>query len=201
MKGGSYQNTLYFRRFNNILSICVIGIALYILFTPFWPAIKFSLLTSRQELPVYAQDANPQQKDSSTSSYPSENRIVIPSAFIDEAIVEGNDLSVIDNGGAWRKNLWVESPEEQGNTIIVGHRFTYQNPEGAFYHLDKVKTGDSIILFWNQKRLDYIVKEIKIVPDTEISVENDRGERELTIYTCTPLLTATDRLVVIAKPI
>lgn len=189
------------RTVNTILSVVAILFALYIGITPFLPEIKYRLFTRNQQLPKYGlETANNVSQSESQINYPKENRLVIPSVRIDQQIYEGTDLSVIDNGGVWRKNLWVTSPEERGNTVIVGHRFTYKQPEGALYHLDKIKIGDSISIFWNQKRLNYTVNDVKTVPETEVDIEKDGGVRELTIYTCTPLLTATDRLVVTALP-
>ena len=93
------------------------------------------------------------------------------------------------------------TPDKGGNTVLVGHRFTYKNPEGVFYHLDKVQLGDAITLHWQGNAYDYEVAEIKVVPANEISVEDNTAEPQLTIYTCTPLWSVKNRLVIIAKPL
>jgi LPXTG-site transpeptidase (sortase) family protein len=92
------------------------------------------------------------------------------------------------------------NPATGGNTVLAGHRFTYHDP-AVFYHLDKVKTGDPIIMYWNHKKYTYKVTTILTVPPTEVSVQAPTKEPLLTIYTCTPLWTSKYRLVLQAKPV
>ena len=117
---------------------------------------------------------------------------------MEETINEGNSIATL------RKGVWrlphTSTPDKGGNTVLVGHRFTYSG-QAVFYHLDKVKQGDRITIVWKGKLYSYEVKTIKVVPPTEVSVEANTKEPMLTIYTCTPLLTAKDRLVIQATPI
>lgn len=84
--------------------------------------------------------------------------------------------------------------------MLVGHRFTYDG-NGVFYHLDKLKVGDQLAVFWEGKKYQYTVTETKVVPATATEVEDQTQDPQLTLYTCTPLWSAKDRLVVIAKPL
>ncbi len=198
------KKKLSLRGLNNALTVIVVLFAVYIMVIPFWPSIKYRLITSRRPAPVYGTlgqtRADPASPTPTPLPIPQDNRIVIPSSHIDQPIIEGYGLWVIEDGGSWRKNLWVESPKDIGNTVIIGHRFTYKNPEGAFYNLDKVAVGDDIAIYWQGEELLYTVAEIKIVAPEAVEVEAATSDRRLTLYTCTPLVTAENRLVVVAFP-
>ena len=84
--------------------------------------------------------------------------------------------------------------------MLVGHRFTYDGP-ATFYSLDKVSIGDNIVVYWSSREYDYRVESIKVVPPTAIEVEAPTKDAQLTIYTCTPLWSAKNRLVIVSKPI
>jgi sortase A len=101
--------------------------------------------------------------------------------------------------GVWHLP-YTSTPDKGGNTVLVGHRFTYAGP-AVFYHLDKVQVGDDVTMQWQNKTYTYTVTEVKVVPPTETSVEANTKDPQLTIYTCTPLWTAKNRLVIVAKPV
>jgi LPXTG-site transpeptidase (sortase) family protein len=185
---------------NRALSTVAILGALYLALLPYLPQLYYQYSKKTNPVQLYSDKATDKNVDPA-SLYPDDNRIVIPSAHIDQAIVEGTALDVIEDGGAWRKPLWNSGPEEAGNTVIVGHRFTYQNPLGTFYALDKVAVGDTVALYWNKKELLYKITEIKEVDRFAIEVEDNTTERMLTLYTCTPLITAENRLVITATPV
>lgn len=189
------------RRVNNLLTIGVVLFAGYILVTPYIPSIKWLFKDKSNAAPYAGQLRSETVKTGEVAPTPKENRIVIPSALVDLPILEGNGLWVVDNGGSWRKNLNTSSPKEVGNTLIVAHRFTYTQPDDGFYHLDKVKVGDKFALYWEGEELLYEVTETKTVSETAVEIEYNTSDRRLTLYTCTPVLTAQNRLVVIAKPV
>lgn len=186
---------------NNILSTVVVVVALYILAVPFYPIIKNFITASKKPAVPYQGKLAESLGVSAPNPLPKENKIVIPAAKIDVPIYTGKSLSVIDNGGSWIKNIWTQDPRDNGNTIIIGHRFTYKHPEGAFYNLDKVDVGDRLAVYWEGDELLYEVTERKTVGPDQVEVEAKTEDRILTIYTCTPLYTATHRLVLIAKPV
>lgn len=193
--------TMRHRHLNNILTVFIVVFALYIIVTPYIPEILWRLRprTSAPYAGALAESTGDTSK--ATAQKPPENRIVLPSAGINLPIVEGNGIWVIDSGGSWRKNLWVNSPKEAGNTVVVAHRFSYRNPDGGFYHLDKVRVGDKLAVYWQGEELLYEVREVKTVEPTAVEVEANTSGRTLTLYTCTPVITAEHRLVVIAVPV
>lgn len=187
------------RWFNHGLTVVVALLALYIMFSPFMPQFTWWL---RHDSPVHAivpgksRVADPAKTPSSAPI--TGDQLIIPGLDMREDIHGGNSISAL------RKGVWrlphTSTPDKGGNTVLVGHRFTYSG-QAVFYHLDKVKQGDHISVTWQGKLYNYEVKVIKVVPPTEVSVEANTKEPMLTIYTCTPLLTAKDRLVIQATPI
>ncbi len=87
--------------------------------------------------------------------------------------------------------------------MIAGHRFQYLPPNThTFYNLDKLKIGDKLKVFWNGIEFTYeVFKTFEVFPN-EVWIRNPEGnEKELTLYTCTPIYTSEKRLVVKAKMI
>ena len=120
--------------------------------------------------------------------------------LLNQPILEGSvkDTYSILNHGIWR---WPagSTPDKGSNTILIGHRFTYTQPKGVLYYLNKVKMGDEIGLWWNNKQYVYKVTNISEVPPTQTSIEDPTPDARLTIFTCTPLWLPKDRLVVVAE--
>jgi sortase A len=100
--------------------------------------------------------------------------------------------------GIWR---WPRSstPDKGGNTVFIGHRFTYTNPRGVFYFLNKIKLSDEIGVFWNNKKYLYKVTSVSQVPPNDTAIEDNTPQPELTLFTCTPLWLPKDRLVIVAN--
>ncbi len=122
----------------------------------------------------------------------------MPTALFDGAVIDGPDARALRNGVWHRPNS--SSPDKGGNTVFAGHRFTYTNPQGAFYHLDKLRIGDALAVIWDHHFYHYRVSEVRVVGPNETSIEAPTPQPQLTLYTCTPLTLPKDRLVVIAKP-
>jgi len=134
-----------------------------------------------------------------TVSLPAEgpNRLIMPTALFDQQVFDG-DIRAL-RSGVWHRPA-SSSPDKGGNTVFAAHRFTYSNPRGAFYNLDKLRVGDQIGVYWNNHMYYYIVSETKVVGASEVSIEAPTTQPRLTLYTCTPLTLPKDRLVVIATP-
>lgn len=179
------------RRFNNFLSGLIIVLCLYIIATPWLPELSF-WWRSKGTQPVLIQA----EKTGTTVTYPKDNTLVVPSLGLQELIHEGDSEAVLAKG-VWRRPK-TSSPEKGSNTVLAGHRFTYSNP-AVFYHLDKMRVGDEIILYWQSKKYSYEVSRIYEVLPSAVEVEQYTQEPGLTLYTCTPLWTSKYRLVVQAK--
>ncbi|HKU19142.1 MAG TPA: class E sortase [Candidatus Saccharimonadales bacterium] len=183
-------------RINTVLCIATVLICAYIMIAPLAPLMAFWIATHtgsrmrslNQELtlPINRVPASP-----------SDNRLVIPAMLLDTPINEGRDLSALRTG-PWRRPNG-STPAAGGNTVIAGHRFTYTNPRGTFYFLNKLQPGDRIGIFWRGKRYLYRVTASETVPPTAGNIEAPTKDAQLTLYTCTPLWLPKNRLVVIAK--
>lgn len=189
------------RRANNALTVYVVLVALYLLCAPLLPNLDYWWNGDNSpKTPAYAVAAATGQKPTTSTPVPSGNRIVIPKIRADATINQGPTEAVLEQGPWLRPNT--PAPPDGGNTVIVGHRFSY-NPsvEQPFYHLDKLELGDKIVIAWEGKVYAYAVSQKKVVSATQISVEAPTTNRQLTLYTCTPLWNPVNRLVIVATPL
>lgn len=188
------------KRLNTLLSFLVIILGLYIVISPFLPQIEYWLRDSDpQTIAPYGGELAKSEGNTSTNPPPIENRIVIPSISLNEPIIESSNISAITGGGTWRRPN-SSKPTEDSNTVIVGHRY-FGNNISTFYHLDKVVVGQLLAVYWEGKEIIYQVTETKVVDPSAVSIEAATNEKQLTLYTCTPIWTAKNRLVIIAKPL
>jgi len=127
---------------------------------------------------------------------PTDNRLIIPAMLLSVPINEGADMRAL-RAGPWRRPN-SSTPDHGGNTVIVGHRFTYTDPRGSFYYLDKLRTGDEIGIYWHGNRFLYKVFDTKVVAADDTDIEGQTKNAQLTLYTCTPLWLPKNRLVVTA---
>jgi LPXTG-site transpeptidase (sortase) family protein len=194
------ENPSTLRRINNALSIIVVCLSLYIALSPLWPGMSFWWRThfGRKPALVVANTPVPTDKPKPPEVIPEENTLVIPKLAMQEIIYDGATVAAL------RKGVWhrphTSSPDQGSNTVLVGHRFTYNGP-AVFYNLDKVGPGDQVIIYWQKEKYVYEIKDIKVVLPTAIEIEAPTDEPQLTIYTCTPLLTAKNRLIIRAVPL
>lgn len=135
-----------------------------------------------------------------SDNLPKGNTLIIPSIGLRAPVVEGSDDSALSRG-AWRRPN-TSTPDKGGNTVITGHRFEYLPPNNlTFYHLDKVEDGDKVQVYWEDELYEYEVKSIFVVDPSAVEIEDNTDEPKLTLYTCTPLWTAKNRLVIVAEPL
>jgi sortase A len=185
-------NTKTLSRINSLLLVGIIIVNLYLIAAPLTPMVAFWLSNHSG-----AKTKQLTTKIAGTIPTSVGNRLIVPSMAFDQPIFDGPDMRTLDKG-VWRRPN-TSMPDKGGNTVIVGHRFTYTNPRGAFYYLNKVKIGDEIGIFWQGKKYIYKVSSVSEVSPTQLSVENNTLNAELTLYTCTPLWLPKDRLVVVAQ--
>ena len=82
-----------------------------------------------------------------------------------------------------------------GNAAVAGHRTTYGAP---FAHLDRLRLGDPIIVRTSSASYLYRVDRVVTVSPTSTWVLRPTRTPTLTLTTCTPVLSATSRLVIMA---
>jgi LPXTG-site transpeptidase (sortase) family protein len=186
-------------RINTLLLIAIVLINGYIIMAPLAPAISFwwSEHTHHTSQKLQQQLRNPHAKTSTSAPIPAGHHLIIPSMQLDAEVFDGTSIYTLNKGLWHRPNS--STPAQGGNTVIAGHRFTYTNPHGILYYLDKVQVGDDIGVYWDNTRYLYKVSEVKVVEPTAVQIEDNTPDARLTIYTCTPLWSPHQRLVVIAK--
>jgi LPXTG-site transpeptidase (sortase) family protein len=180
-----------------ILTVVAVSVAIYLIIMPIIPGLifKWHKATGFKQ-PQYVSAALNNQ---SAAELPKDNRLAIPSIGLNKPILDGQTFDTVNKGLWHRPNIG--SPDKGGNTVIVGHRFMYfGDANQEFYNLDKVNIGDDIVIFWGQKSFKYSVVDKRIVAPTETSVEQQTKDAKLTLYTCTPIWTNKNRLVVVALP-
>jgi len=183
-------------RVNTLLLIAILLINGYVILLPFLPSILYLQDEHSPKAQAITKQATTDAPSSPAVAADAE-QLLIPAMVFSEAVHEGKDMRVLREG-LWRLP-YTSTPDKGGNTVIVGHRFTYTNPHGTLYHLDKVHVGDPIALLWHGKKYQYSVTEVKEVRPSQVEVEAPTKDPHLTIYTCTPLWNPKDRLVVVAK--
>lgn len=149
---------------------------------------------------------------------PPDNRLIIPRINQNIPIVKVSSENLIkrdwdalenDMKNALQKGVihypGTSMPGQTGNIVITGHSSYFPWDKGRFKDvfalLHEVVVGDRIVIYSEQDKFLYEVKEIKIVLPQDISILKQTPDDRLTLITCTPVGTNLKRLIVIADPI
>lgn len=180
---------------NSVLLAAIIVINCYVILAPLLPGWRY---WQKDHFSQSERDLLTEQVEAS-SDYSGANKLVIPRIFVDQPVLEGPNIYTA-NKGIWRLPS-SSTPDQGGNTVLIGHRFLYSHNQAVFYNLDKMQVGDKLAVFWNEQKYVYQVSEVKTVSPEQTDIEAPTEDARLTLYTCTPLWTSKDRLVVVAKQI
>ena len=115
----------------------------------------------------------------------------IPKLSLSMMVVEGTDAEQLRAGPGHYPGTPL--PGQAGNAAIAGHRTTYLHP---FYDLDKLVPGDTIDVLTGQGWFVYRVTGSQAVDPTDVAVVAPTPTPVLTLTTCNPRYSATQRLVV-----
>jgi sortase A len=118
----------------------------------------------------------------------------IPAIGVDQFVVEGTAEGDLSQGPG--HYIGTSIPGQSGNVAIAGHRTTYGAP---FNRLDQVKINDRILLTTDSgELLTYVVTQSPIaVSPRDVAVLNPANDNRLTLTTCNPKFSASQRLVVV----
>ena len=109
-------------------------------------------------------------------------------------VVQGTDTSSLQKGpGHYPSTAF---PGLGQTVAIAGHRTTYLAP---FRHIDRLGTGDQIVLRMPYGRFTYVVEYHKIVLPTALWVTRNVGYDRLVLSACNPLYSAAQRIIVFAR--
>jgi|SRR3989344_4320989 len=97
-------------------------------------------------------------------------------------------------------------PGLPGNIYLFAHSadswWNVGRYNAAFYLIKELKAGDEIVVYFENRRHNYVVTETAIGDSSEVSllVNSRKDEERLILQTCWPPGTAWKRFFVIAKP-
>ncbi len=117
--------------------------------------------------------------------------IQIPKIGLDRAIVQGIGVPDLRRGPGHYPATPL--PGQLGNAAIAGHRTTYGAP---FNRIDELGIGDPILIQTVSGTFRYTVTQQLVVSPKEVSVLDPTAEATLTLTTCNPKFSASQRLVV-----
>jgi sortase A len=119
--------------------------------------------------------------------------IAIPKLGLDDVLVEGTGEAQLQGGPGHYQGTAL--PGQAGNAAIAGHRTTFAAP---FYDLNELTRGDPIFILTHQGLFRYDVTGSEIVSPNDNAVLDAASTPELTLTTCNPRYSASQRLVVLA---
>lgn len=150
---------------------------------------------------------------SSSTAVSSEPRLVIPKINVDVPVVynvgydHDSQMDAMQHGVAHFAIPGANSvPGQIGNTVLSGHSsndlFDPGDYKFIFAQLDKLQTGDSIYVHYNSVRYTYTINKKEVVKPSNVgSLLGMTDKPYLTLITCTPLGTATNRLLIKAEQV
>ncbi len=123
-------------------------------------------------------------------------RIEMPTIGVDNIVVAGVEKSDLKKGPGHYPET--PMPGQLGNAAIAGHRTTYGQP---FFDIDKLNTGDEIVVTTLTGRYVYRVTGQQIVSpaDYQVIATTDTTRATLTLTSCHPKWTARERIVITSE--
>ena len=122
-------------------------------------------------------------------------RLQIPTLGLDVIVVAGVDREDLKSGPGHYPQTPL--PGQLGNASIAGHRSTYGEP---FADVDDLQAGDEITVTTPAGTFVYLVDDVRIVSpsDTYVLETEDQAVSRLTLTSCHPRYSASQRIVVSA---
>ena len=121
-------------------------------------------------------------------------RLQIPAIGLNQYVVQGTNATDLSKGPGHYTGTAM--PGQAGNVAIAGHRTTHGAP---FNRLGQLVIGDKIIVTTTSGQdWTYVVSAMPVaVSPHDTAVLNYFGDNRITLTTCTPEFSATQRLIVV----
>lgn len=119
--------------------------------------------------------------------------IKIPAINVFAPIVQGDGWEQLKKGVG--QHLGTPNPGETGNMVLSAHNDVFGE---LFRDLDKLKPGDEVIVYTQQRAYTYIVQQTQVVEPTQVEVMAPTREPVVTLISCYPYLVDDQRIVVTA---
>ncbi|NMC12701.1 MAG: sortase [Chloroflexi bacterium] len=129
-----------------------------------------------------------------TSSPEQAIRIQIPSIRVDAPVVQGDGWEQLKKGVG--QHAGTPNPGQKGNVVLAAHNDIFGE---IFRDLDKLKKGDQVIVFTNQRSYTYVVSRVEIVEPTSVEAMAQTSQPLLTLVSCYPYMVDDQRIVVVAQ--
>ena len=121
-------------------------------------------------------------------------RIEIPAIKIDAPVVQGDGWEQLKKGVA--QHIGSADPGDSGNVVLSAHNDVYGE---LFRNLDKLRPGDQVMLYTQQRQYVYVVDRTEYVEPTAVEVMASAGSPTVTLISCYPYLVDKQRIVVFAR--
>lgn len=118
-------------------------------------------------------------------------RIQIPAINVDAPIVQGDGWEQLKKGVAQRPGT--ADPGRNGNMVLSGHNDVFGE---VFRYLDRLKPGDEITVYTQQRSYTYVVTGWELVEPTRVDVMDPTSNATITLISCYPYLIDTQRIIV-----
>ena len=119
-------------------------------------------------------------------------RIQIPAIAVDSKIVQGDNWEQLKMGVG--QYIGSANPGEKGNVVLSGHDDIYGE---IFKNLDRLKPGDQVILFTNQRSYTYVVtSNPQVVEPSRVEFLSPTTDPIVTLISCYPYLVDNKRIIV-----
>ncbi len=120
-------------------------------------------------------------------------QIQIPAIGLSAPVVLGDGWEQLKKGVG--QHVGTANPGETGNVVVSAHNDIFGE---LFKDLDKLKTGDTIILTTQDRSFTYVVTGTQIVEPTRVDLMAPTPEKTLTMISCYPYRIDNQRIVVTA---
>ncbi|MGX8178609.1 class D sortase [Exiguobacterium artemiae] len=171
-----------------MLLIAGILLILWPLYTNYQKSRAAEELKQQWTQNLQAVDAKETKKPVATNG---SGLLTIPSLDFEQVILEGASTTILDQSIG---HLKATGAPGKGNYALAGHRSFTKGLH--FNRLPELKTGALVFVTTTSHRYTYQMKTSKLVQPTDVSVLNqDVKQATITLITCDPPETATNRLI------
>lgn len=121
-------------------------------------------------------------------------RIQIPAISVDAPVVQGDGWEQLKKGVG--QHPGTADPGRSGNIVLSAHNDIFGE---IFRNLDRLRPGDLVIMYSNQRSYTYIVVDTEVVQPTAVEYLAPTAQPTVTLISCYPYLKDNLRIVVIAR--
>jgi sortase A len=118
-------------------------------------------------------------------------RIQVPAIEVDAPVVQGDGWEQLKKGVA--QHIGTANPGQDGNIVLTAHNDVFGE---IFRYLDKLKRGDQVIIYTNQRSYTYTITSTQVVEPTQVEVMAPTDNATVTLISCYPYLIDNQRIVV-----